>query len=101
MEIKKENDFAYNLEFIMRELKLNQSDVANVMGVKRQSISQYLKRETFPTIDKIVLFCNYYMVSSDMMLGIDVDVIRDFYTSKIVSEIEIFLQSIKGENNGN
>ena len=78
MEKSKYNNNS-NHQFAKRMTKLmdikktqggNQQDVADYIGVTRQSISQYCNGNSFPTADKVILLAEYFGVSADYLLGI-------------------------------
>ena len=46
-----------------------QEEIAKVMGVKRQAISQYCNGATVPTIDKLEKLADYFEVTTDYLLG--------------------------------
>jgi len=51
------------------ERKLQQSDVAQALGLSRASICKYEKNEREPSLKTLIAFCDYYGVSADVMLG--------------------------------
>ena len=51
-EIEKSN-FAYNLKFLMRLYGITQEILADYLGIRQQTVSKYLKRQTVPS-DRVV-----------------------------------------------
>ena len=68
---------AYNSPFAtrLREImdnnpNITQQQVADYLGVTRQSISQYMYGNSQATADKIILLAQFFNVSADYLLGI-------------------------------
>lgn len=68
---------AYNSPFAtrLREImdnnpNITQQQVADYLGVTRQSISQYMNGNSQATADKIILLTQFFNVSADYLLGI-------------------------------
>lgn len=61
--------FQKTLTSLLKINKLTQEEVAEVMGVKRQTVSQYCNGVTVPTIDKLEKLADYFDVSADYLLG--------------------------------
>lgn len=56
----------YNLR---KGKNLSQEELANVLGVSRQSISKWETGESTPDFDKIIPLCNFYGITSDELLS--------------------------------
>ena len=56
----------YNLR---KERGLSQEDLANELGVSRQTVSKWETGESTPDFDKIVPICNYYGITSDELIS--------------------------------
>ncbi|MCL1857979.1 MAG: helix-turn-helix domain-containing protein [Oscillospiraceae bacterium] len=74
--MKKESDFnGYNSVFaarlrkIMNEQNKTQKEVADVLGITRQAISQYLDGAVQPNLEKLYKLANYFQVSCDWFVG--------------------------------
>ena len=61
--------FGNKLKAIMKEKRYTQKDIAEVMGVKRQAVSQYCNGVTVPTVDKLEKLADHFGVSTDYLLG--------------------------------
>lgn len=55
----------YNLR---KKKNLSQEELASVLNVSRQTISKWETGESNPDIDKIVLLCNFFEISTDEFL---------------------------------
>lgn len=57
---------------LLREAnKLSQVELADKIGVKKQTISNWENDNILPSIDMLIKVCNFFNVSSDYMLGLD------------------------------
>ena len=63
----------YNLR---KDKKLSQEELANVLGVSRQSISKWETGESTPDFDKIIPLCNFYGITSDELLSGKKDIVE-------------------------
>lgn len=63
--------------------KLTQDYLANYLGVKRQTISQYLNGSTLPQLEKMYLIANFFNVSVDYLMGLVNAESVDIYDKKI------------------
>ena len=64
-------DFIDILKDIMIDFNLNQSQLANIVGVKQSQISEWLKGKSKPGYDNIKTICLALDISADRLLGID------------------------------
>lgn len=64
-----------NLNIKLKEIRiqrgLSQTDVANYLGISRQSISQWENGKGYLDIENFVLLSRLYNVSVDVLLGVD------------------------------
>ncbi len=65
-----DSPFADRLRTLMEENNTKQNIIAELLGVTRQSVSQYCDGTSLPPIDKIITLANYYNVSTDYILGL-------------------------------
>ena len=64
-------EFIDILKDIMIELNLNQTELANKIGLKQSQVSEWLKGKSKPGYDNIKLLCTKLDISADRVLGID------------------------------
>ena len=102
-----DGNFPVRLRDLMKEKNISQQTLANVVGVTRQAIAQYMDgRCSQPTMDKLCKMCEYLEVSADYLLGFS-DVKSPNADFKAISEktglsdcaIE-FLTSLKNNKGG-
>ena len=67
------NERLFNLR---REKNLSQEELANVLGVSRQTISKWETGESTPDFDKIIPLCNFYGITSDELLSGKKDIVE-------------------------
>ena len=60
-----------NLKDIRIKNKYNQEDIAEQLGVTKQTISNWEKGKRTPDIDSLVKLANIYQVTLDSLIGID------------------------------
>ncbi len=61
-------DFIKILEDIMIENELNQTKLANLLGLKQSQISEWLKGKSKPGYDNLKLICEKLGISGDRIL---------------------------------
>lgn len=64
-------DFIDILKDIMIDYNLNQSQLANKIGLKQSQISEWLKGKSKPGYDNLKAICLALNISADRLLGID------------------------------
>ena len=68
---------------IMSEKKLKQKDLAEYTGISTSAVSDWRKKGTNPSVDKIIKICEFLNVSSHYLLtGEDTD---NFIDKKVLS----------------
>lgn len=85
--LKGENNiFAIRLKGLM-ENKVTQQQLADVLNIKRQTVSLYLNGVSLPPIEKLVDIANYFNVSTDYLLGISAAPSSDKYKKAAFNKI--------------
>ena len=64
-------DFIDILKDIMIDLDLNQSQLANKVGLKQSQVSEWLKGKSKPGYDNLKAICLALDISADRLLGLD------------------------------
>ena len=70
-------NFADNLKKIRKERGLSQEELADKLGVSRQSISKWESSQAYPEMDKVLQLCNIFNVTVDELLNQDIKAVRD------------------------
>ena len=64
-------NFIEILKEIMIDFNLNQSELANKLGLKQSQISEWLKGKSKPGYDNIKLICITLGISADRIMGLE------------------------------
>ncbi len=64
-------EFIDILKDIMQDFKLNQSTLAQKIGVKQSQISEWLNGKSKPGYDNLKAICVALGISADRLLGLD------------------------------
>lgn len=73
--------FKDRLKSLRKQKDMSQQDLANIIKVSKQTISQYERGIRYPDFDNLLALCDTFNVSSDYMLG-QSDVTMRFLTEK-------------------
>lgn len=63
------NSFSKNLELLMQEKAVSQSQLAGILNVKQQTISRYIKGEREPSFDIVIEIAKYFNLTVGQLLG--------------------------------
>jgi transcriptional regulator with XRE-family HTH domain len=63
--------FASNIKFLRKRKNRTQDEVAEALGMKRPTLSGYENEVAMPGIPALIQFSNYYGISVDSMLKVD------------------------------
>ncbi len=64
--------FAENLQYLRRKNKITQEQLAEELGVSRQSVSKWETGEAYPETEKLIVLCDKFGVTLDGLLRGDV-----------------------------
>lgn len=64
-------EFSETLKYIIIDLGINQSQLAQKIGVKPSQISEWLKGKSKPGYDNLKKFCLALDIPSDRLLGLE------------------------------
>lgn len=85
--------FGLRLTFILKDLNISQSDLANHLGISRTAISDWCKGKKKPSLEKVVTIATYLNTSVDYLLRPDVDRV-DFEESHMLKNYGLSLKSV-------
>ena len=72
--------FAERLKLLREDINLNQSELAKILNISRQSVSNYENGARFPNDEKLILrIARFFGVSVDYLLG--ATNIRNYYSN--------------------
>lgn len=66
--------FANHLRFLRQSKELNQEQLGEKLGVKKQSISNWENSNIMPSVEMLIKIADYFTVSTDYLLDRDVQV---------------------------
>ena len=75
-----------NIVKFRKKAKLSQEELAELMKVSRQTISNWELEETSPTADQVIELSKIFKVSSDELLGLDN---RDILSQRVIKTEKI------------
>ena len=92
--------FAKRLENLRKSYKLTQKQLADKLGVKKQTVSNWENDNILPSIDTLIRICNFFNVSTDYILGLDDKKYIEVsdLSLEIVSHIQQIISDIKSNN---
>ena len=83
--------FGENLIFLRKmRNQMSQEELAERMGVSRQTVSKWELNNCYPEMNKVIERCNIFSCSMDELVQIDMNVCEDAFTDIRVEEIEGF-----------
>ena len=65
------NKLAVNLAFLLQERGISQTQLADFLNIKQQTISKYLHKISEPSLDTVIQIARYFDVSTDYLLGLE------------------------------
>ena len=69
--------FGENLQKLRKERGISQEQLAEQLGVTRQSVSKWESSASYPEMDKIVAICNIFHCDMDVLINKDITEERD------------------------
>lgn len=72
-----------NLKRIRKENNLSQEQLAEQLGVSRQSVSKWESGQSYPEMDKVLLICKLYNFNMDELMNENVKEVNETKQSKI------------------
>lgn len=80
-----------NLRKIRKEHNLSQEQLAEKLGVSRQSVSKWESNQAYPEMDKVVQICNMFNINIDELLNQNINEVKEKKESK--NNINKFIDS--------
>jgi transcriptional regulator with XRE-family HTH domain len=83
--------FGQNIQFLRKMHKgMTQEELAEKMGVSRQTISKWELDATYPEMDKVIELCKLFSCSMDKLVREDINIINEAYSNIRVEEVDSF-----------
>jgi len=83
--------FSINLKLLRTRRKRSQADLSEVLGVKRSSLSGYELGTAFPNYDTLIRISDFFKISIDKILRINLDDISELQLSELEKGYDIDL----------
>lgn len=61
--------FAYRIKYLRQTRELNQVQLAEKLGVTKQSVSNWENDNIMPSVEMLIKIANFFRVSTDYLLG--------------------------------
>jgi len=83
--------FGQNIQFLRKMHKgMTQEELAEKMGVSRQTVSKWELDTSYPEMDKVIELCKLFSCSMDQLVREDINVSNDAYLNIRVEEVNSF-----------
>ena len=83
MSIMSSVNFGQNIQLLRKRKKISQEDLARELEIKRSSLSGYELGNTEPNFDTLLKISNFFKISTDKLLKLDLKSISDLYLSQL------------------
>ncbi len=83
--------FGTNLQFLRKmHRSMTQENLAEIMGVSRQTITKWESDAAYPEMDKLLKLSDFFSCGLDRLLREDMNIARDAYSPIRLEEVEAF-----------
>lgn len=102
--------FASNIKLLRKRYKRTQDDIANLLNMKRSTVSGYENEVAQPGIDVLIAFSNYYKIAIDTLVKVDLSILTESQLTQIErgsdtfingGELRVHATSVDAQNNEN
>jgi transcriptional regulator with XRE-family HTH domain len=87
--------FTGNIKFLRKRRGRTQDEIAQVLDIKRSTLSGYENGVSQPNLEVLIIFSKFYKISIDTLVTIDLSKLSDFQFSELERGNDVF---IKGGN---
>jgi len=84
--------FAGNIKFLRKRRGRTQDDVAQVLGMKRSTLSGYENRVAEPNIDVMIALSDYFNVAIDTLVKVDLQSLSESQIRQLESGFDVFIK---------
>jgi transcriptional regulator with XRE-family HTH domain len=85
---------AKNIKFLRKEKHVTQQDIADIMGVSANAVSNYENSKFYPSADTLAKICSYFSIKVDDILFKDLS----SNTNQVQEDTVSYQSNIKGNN---
>ncbi len=83
--------FGHNIQFLRKmRNKMTQEELAEKLGVSRQTVSKWELDMTYPEMDKVIEICKLFSCSMDELIREDMNVCDEAYSDIRMEDVEPF-----------
>ena len=102
--------FASNIKLLRKRHKRTQDDIANLLNMKRSTVSGYENEVAQPGIDVLLAFSKYYKIAIDTLIKVDLSMLTESQLIQIERGLDTFISggelrvhatSVDADNNEN
>lgn len=102
--------FASNIKLLRKRHKRTQDDIANLLNMKRSTVSGYENEVAQPGIDVLIAFSKYYKIAIDTLIKVDLSLLTESQLTQIERGLDTFISggelrvhatSVDADNNEN
>lgn len=92
--------FCKRLESLRKSYNLTQKQLAEKLGLSKQTVSNWENDNILPSIETLIRICNFFNVSTDYILGLDEKIYIEVSGLSLekVSHIQQIVNDIRSEN---
>lgn len=84
-------NFGKNIKLLRKRKRLTQEDVANFLKIKRSTLSGYENGIAQPNIHSLIMFSDFYNVSIDTLIKIDLEKLSEKQLSEIEEGYDVYI----------
>lgn len=84
--------FGKNIKLLRKRRRLTQNDVADFLGIKRSTLSGYENNIALPPLNALILFADYFKVSIDTLIRIDMTSLADSQLSELERGFDVYVK---------
>ena len=81
--------FGRNIQLLRKRKKISQEDIAKELEIKRSSLSGYELGNTEPNFETLLKFSDFFKVSIDKLLKLDLNTVSEVYLSQLEQGVDI------------
>ena len=83
--------FASNIKLLRKRHKRTQDEIANLLNMKRSTVSGYENEVAQPGIDVLLAFSKYYKIAIDTLIKVDLSMLTESQLNQIERGLDTFI----------
>lgn len=87
--------FSSNIKFLRKRKGLTQDELAQVLEMKRPTLSGYENEVSQPTVQSLIAFSNYYNIAIDTLINVDLTKISEIQIKQLEMGEDVFIKGSK------